>query len=571
MDQEIITLLKHHLPKEISIEKLLEKPKKKEQGDISFPCFQVAKIQKQSPQEIAQNLEKQIRENLPEKFEEVKAIGPFVNFFYNNTKLAQHIANKYLDNSLLTYKETPKTILIEYPSPNTNKALHIGHSRNIFLGNTLSNVLQYAGHNLIKTNLNNDRGIAVCKAMLSYKLFGENQTPQDLNLKPDEFVSHWYVVFGEKAKQNPELEHQAQEMLQQWEQGDEEVLQLWKTLLKWVFEGYKQTYKRYKVEGFDKQFYESQIYDKGKEIVYNAIKNPNAPLKQQDDGAIYADLEHKQLGTKFLLRGDGTSLYMTQDLYLAQLKHQLFNPDLSIFVVGQEQEYHFKVLFELLDSINITTTNNYHFSYGYVFNEHGKKFSSRLGETISADEILDKAVEKAKQNLEEKELTKHLGESQIQKRAEHIGYCSLAFSFLKTNPNSSINFSINRALSFEGETGAYVQYTYARIQSLLKKGDFKQTTNWSVEYLTPKELEHIKIFEQGKEAIAEATQKFKLSAIAHYTLKLAQSFNDLYAEVSFIKNNDENQKHARLYLAHATAQIIKEMMKLYSIELLEEM
>ena len=575
MTNDLAKLLQEQIGEDINIQELFEEPKTKEHGDVAFPCFQLAKILKKSPQQIAQDLQDQIKDKLPTHYEKVEAVGPYLNFFLDNFKEAQDIAEALQDNSLFTYKtNNPQKILIEYPSPNTNKALHIGHTRNMLLGTALCNILEEAGHQIIKTNLNNDRGIAVCKAMLAYKLWGENKTPQDMDMKPDQFVSYWYVVYGEKVKQNSDLDNQAQAMLQQWEAGDSETLKLWQYLLDWVYEGYHQTYQNYHLPQFDKEFYESQIYDKGKEIVQNALNNKVKGFGQEQDGAVYVNLEDSGYGTKYLLRGDGTTLYMTQDIYLASLKEELFKADKYVFVVGQEQEYHFNVLFELLDRLDIAKTqNNYHFAYGYVYDEKGQKFSSRLGNTISADDILEQSIQKAKQNLQTKELTKNLNEKETQRRANIIGFGALAFTFLKTNPLSSINFSIDNALSFEGETGPYIQYTYARIQSLLKKGKYNAHSQeeWLVKTLTQKELEHIKLLKKYQETLQEAVENYKISSIAQFGIKVSQSFNDLYQEVSFTKVEDEVTKQSRLTLAYYTGELLKKLMSLYSIELLDEM
>jgi len=307
--------------------------------------------------------------------------------------------------------------------------------------------------------------------MIGYQKFHSNDSPESLNLKTDEFVSMCYVRFGKEAKENPELDKEAQDMLLAWEKGDKQVLALWKKILDWVFVGYKETYKNYKLEKFDKEYYESQIYDKGKEIVKDALKRKVKGFQtDKENGAILCDFEDKTLGKKYMLRGDGTTLYITQDLYLAYEKQKEFNADKYIFIVGQEQIHQFNVLFEILDRIGFGgVEKNYHYAYGYVYDKNGKKFSSRKGETIGADWILNKITRAAKENLLTKELTKNLSENELNKRSKIIGYSALSFSFLKMNPLSDIKFDIDNALAFEGETGPYVQYTYARIKSILRK------------------------------------------------------------------------------------------------------
>ena len=486
MNQELVSFLKKNINVSLDFEKLLEKPKHESHGDFSLPCFLIAKEiserdtrmkqggvsgMKQNPAQVAQELQVRLNDILPTFLSKVQAVGPFINFYLDNVQEVQEIFENF--NSLLIYKvKKPEKILIEYPSPNTNKSLHIGHTRNMLLGTALSNTLKKVGHNTIRTNLNNDRGISICYAMLMYQEFYSSETPKSMNMKPDEFVAHCYVEFKKKCAEFPErnFEEQAQKMLVEWEAGNKEVRALWKKLLDYVYVGYHKTYENYHLREFDKQYFESEIFDQGKEIVLDALNKNIKGFKKNDDGAIYVDLEEEGFGEKYLLRGDQTTLYMTQDIYLANIKEQDFHADKYIFVVGQEQEYHFKVLFELLDRLNISDkSKNYHFAYGYVYNEKGEKFSSRLGNTIGADFIYEEIIAKAKENLLQKELTKNLPLEELNQRAEAVGFGALVFTFLKQNALASMNFSMENALSFEGETGPYCQYTYARIQSLKRR------------------------------------------------------------------------------------------------------
>lgn len=579
MKEQLIKFLKENIKttSQIDFEKLLEKPKNTSHGDFSFPVFILSKELKKPPQIIAKELENSFQEKLPRTISKAIATGPYINFYLDKKKEAEEILEKIQNNSMFEIKNNnPKKIMIEYPSPNTNKNLHLGHTRNMLLGNSLCNILEKNQNKIIRTTINNDKGIAICKAMLSYKLFGENKIPKDLNLKSDEFVAHWYVVFGQKNKEQPELklEEKAQEMLVKWEKGDKETYKIWEKLLKWVFEGYEKTYKNYKLKKFDKEYFESQIYKEGKDIVLNALKNKIPGFKQETDGAVYYDFENQTYGKKYLLRGDGTTLYMTQDLHLAKIREEEFSPDKIIHIVGEEQNYHFEVLFQLLNILKLCKKeNSFHLSYGYVYDKNGKKFSSRKGNIIGADFLLEETINKAKENLKTKELTKNLDEKEIQKRAEIIGFAALAFSFLKVNPKSAINFDFEKSLSFEGETGPYILYTYARIKSILRKANKNTNQNKKINYrlYNEKEQEIIKILGEYQQIIIDAANKYKISNIANYLLKLSQKFNEYYQTTNILKIQNNEELTAKLFLIDCIAKTIKETLSLYDIETLEEM
>ncbi len=573
MNKQLIEFLKSQIVTNVEINNLLEKPKHESHGDISMPCFLLAKEQGKSPVDISRELCEKINSDIPDFLEKVVSQGPFLNFYLNSKQELQEIFDNF--NSYLTYKvDEPQKILIEYPSPNTNKSLHIGHTRNMLLGSSLSNLLTKVGNDVIRTNLNNDRGISICYAMLMYQEFYMNETPESLGMKPDEFVAHCYVEFKKKCEEFPEKEYekQAQEMLVEWEAGNSEVRNLWKKLLDYVYEGYHKTYENYKLPDFDKQYFESQIFNQGKEIVLKALEKNVKGFKQENDGAVYVDLEEEGYGKKYLLRGDQTTLYMTQDIYLASIKEEDFHADKYIFVVGQEQEYHFKVLFNILDKLSIAdASKNYHFAYGYVYNEEGKKFSSRLGNTIGADFIYDEMVAKAKENLLSKELTKNLESEELQRRADIIGFGALSFTFLKQNPLSSMNFSMDHALSFEGETGPYCQYTYARIQSLKRKVNLDVTQKVDVSLFDEKEIKLAKLLREFPQILEEAASKYKISSLAHFAIKLSQGFNDFYQNSSILKAESKELQHARLYLAHLVGELLKENLAILGIEVLDEM
>lgn len=572
MKDELIKFLEKELSKELDYEKLLETPKLSEHGDLSLPMFILSKELKKNPVEIAKEYESKLNLKKVKSISEFKAIGPYLNIYFNQTNAIKKIFNNFSKKNHLKYKiDKPQKILIEWPSPNTNKSLHIGHVRNILIGKSLSNILERTGNKVIKTNLNNDRGISICKAMLAYKLFGNNKTPKDENIKPDKFVENFYVLFGEKVKENPKLEEEALDMLKKWEASDKGTIELWNRILSWVYEGFDETYKKFDLK-HDKTYYESQIYDQGKDIVLESLKNNVEGFAKEDDGAIYCDFENEVYGKKYLLRSNGTTMYITQDIYLADLKRKDFNADKYIFVVGKEQKYHFDVLFELLIRMKIFTENSsYHFAYGYVYDKNGEKFSSRKGRVIRADELISEIENKAIENIKSKELTKNLKEKEVLKRAQIIAYGALAFSMLKVNPISDINFDIEAAISFEGETGPYVQYTYARINKLIQKAGNINTEN-KIDYsiYTKNEYELIKLLNNYSNIIQEAQEKYKISAIAQYLIKVCQAYNEIYQNYPIIKS-EENVKMARLELSRQVQIVIKDGLELLGIKVLKEM
>lgn len=572
MKEKLVDFLKTEI-KNSRVLDLLEIPKDTKNGDFSLPVFILSKEMKKSPAEIAKELEGKLNKKKPDFVDKIIAVGPFLNFFVDKSIISKSVIEGISKGNLFKVKSSSKEkVLIEYPSPNTNKSLHIGHVRNILLGNTLSKLLSEVGHRVIRTNLNNDRGIAVCKAMLAYDLYGENKTPKDLGLKPDKFVEHFYVMFGEKAKNDSTLENKALKMLEKWESGDKKTIELWKKLLKWVHEGYKETYSTLKLEKFDKEFNESEIYDKGKELVLGALKNNVEGFVKEEDGAVLCDFKDKTYGKKYLLRGNGTTLYMTQDLYLASVKAKEFKCDKYIFVVGKEQEYHFEVLFKLLDRMKITkSNNNVHFSYGYVYDKDGNKFSSRKGNVLRADELFSLILEKAISNLKSKELTKNLSDREIEKRARVISFNALAFTMLKVNPTNDIKFDVDKALAFEGESGPYVMYTYARIKSILRKAKFEKINKIDSSLFSSDENEMFSMLNEYQSIVLESADKYKMSHLASYLIRVSKKFNEYYQKVSILKEDNKDIMDARLVMCYCVSEVLKNGLRILDMQTLEEM
>ena len=572
MKKDLIKFLKKFKEFEnIDLENILEVPKNIEFGDLTFPCFFLSKTLKKNPNEIAENLNKKLNEKVPSFLDEINLIGAYINFKFNKGFVCEKVLNSIQSNEIFNFTNSnPKKILIEWPSPNTNKSLHIGHIRNMILGKALCNILEKTKNNVIKTNLYNDRGIAICKSLLMYDLFGENKTPKDFDMAPDIFCQKFYEMFEKKLKEdeNNEYEKKAQEYLVLWESGDERIINLWKKFLSWVFDGYKKTFEDFKMPKFDKNYYESLIYDKGREIIENALKNKIKGFEVDESGAVFVDFKNDTLGKKYLLRADKTSVYMTQDLYLDSLKEKDFSPDLKIFIVGCEQEYHFNVLFEILKRINKENQyKNIHYSYGYVFNKDGKKFSSRSGNTINASWLLNKVIKKAEDEILKRDYSKNLEKTEIKKRANKIGFSALTFSFLKPSPRNSINFDIEKSISFEGDSAGYILYTIARINSILKKEKINLD---KIEYNNILEDEFLLCQELNnyKDLILEASNKLKPNLLCNYLIKVCRKFNEYYSKEKIIGSSNINFK---LFLLQNILKVLEDVSKILDIETLKEM
>ncbi|TKJ16974.1 arginine--tRNA ligase [Candidatus Woesearchaeota archaeon B3_Woes] len=584
MDQfkeHIIKLLK----KETKLSDInLEIPPSSELGDYAFPCFVLSKKYKKNPNEVAQELTKKIK--LDKTIKEVKATGPYLNFFVNKEKLSEDVLRK-ISNEKEKYgiqPKTNKTILVEYPGPNTNKPLHLGHVRNISLGYSLCNLLKANGHNVVVVNINNDRGIQICKSMLAYKKWGKNDSPEtqenkkfsghrkskgfssESKLKSDHFVGKYYVMFAKKSKENPKLEDEAKELLKKWEKRDKETIELWKKMNKWALDGFKETYKKFDIK-FQKEYFESSTYKKGKEIILDGLKK--RVFKKDEDGAVFVDLNKQGYGNKILLRADGTSVYITQDIYLAKERYKDFKYDKSIYVVATEQIYHFKVLFETLKILKFPFADKcYHFAYGMVNLTTGK-MKSREGSVVDADDLVNDMIKLALK--ETKSRNKDIDEKELKKRAEKIAMGAIRFYILKYDSTKDFTFNPKESISFEGETGPYLQYTYARINSILKKYNKKIENKADTSLLKEKEeLELITTLSNFNDVVKTAGKNYKIHTITRYLLDLAQAFNNFYHTYPVLKA-DEELKKARLLLISCVKQVIKNGLNLLGIDVLKRM
>jgi len=560
--EEIIKLLK----KETKLDEIsLEVPPDSELGDYAFPCFILSKQMKKSPVMIAQELAKTIKPT--KSIKEIRAIGPYLNFFVNKEKLSENVLKKISDEKDCygTQKNTKKKIVIEYPGPNTNKPLHLGHVRNMCLGYALSKILEANGNDVIHVNINNDRGVHICKSMLAYQKWGKKDSPEKSKMKSDFFVGKYYVMFSQKAKDDPKLEEEAQQMLERWEAGDKETIDLWKKMNRWAFDGFKQTYKTFDLK-FKKEYFESETYKNGKDIVLDGLKK--GLFYKKEDGAVAVDLSKQGFGEKVLLRANGTTVYVTQDIYLAKLKYDDFKYDKSLYVVATEQNHHFKVLFEILKLLKFPFAEKcYHFAYGMVNLTTGK-MKSREGTVVDADTLMEEVTELAKE--ETKKRNKDISEKDLDERANKIALGAIRFYILKYDPLKDILFDPKESISFEGETGPYLQYTYARINSILEKNDEKIKEDIDVSLLKEKEeLELIKLLSNYEEIVKQAGN-YKINNLARYLLDLAQSFNNFYHAYPVLKA-DTGIKEARLLLISCVKQVLKNGLYLLGIDVLEKM
>ena len=547
--------------KEDEILSILEVPSNPELGDIAFPCFKLSSIYKKNPIEIAKELESKIK--ITKDLEKIKATGPYLNFFLEKSNLAIEVIKKILkEKEKFGTEKNKQTIMIEFPSPNTNKPLHLGHLRNMSLGESVSRILEHQGNKIIRANLNNDRGVHICKSMYAYEKWGKNKTPESEKIKSDHLIGDYYVMFSKAAKENPALEEEAQKILQKWESGDKKTIALWKKMNKWAFDGFKETYKLFGIK-HDKQYYESEIYGQGKELAQEGL-NKNIFIKK--DNAIIADLTDEKLGEKVILRADGTSIYITQDMYLATLKDKEYKLDGSIYVVANEQDYHFQVLFTILKKFGYKFTKNlHHLSYGMVELPEGR-MKSREGTVVDADDLILETQKLAKTEI--KKRFPKLSEKELNIRSLKIALSAIKFMLLKTDHVKNIIFNPNEAISFEGDTGPYIQYSYARASSILKKSKKKPEIKLTSKILKEKEILLIKKLAEFPEVIENAQRNLSPSIISNYTLELAHIFNEFYHQTKVL---DSENEIFLLALVESFRIVCKKSLYLLGIETVEEM
>ena len=558
------------LNKETGEESNLETPPSRELGDFAFPCFGLAKKFKKNPVEIARELKEKLEGKL--KFVEmINAKGAYLNFFVEKKGVVKEVLNEiFKKGESYGSEKEKKKILVEFPAPNTNKPLHIGHVRNICLGQSISNILEFFGNKAVRVNLNNDRGIHICKSMLAYQKFGQDKTPEKIKKKSDHFVGDYYVMFNEKAKLDPNLEIEAFEMLKKWENNDKEVRKLWKKMNNWALDGFNETYKKFNLR-FDRVYNESEFWDKGKEIVMEGLKN--GVFRENKDGNIIAELGG--LGEKVLLRSDFSSIYMTQDLYLAKLRHEQYKFDKCIYVVANEQDYHFKALFRILKLLKWNFWNKLHnLAYGYVNLPEGR-MKSREGKVVDADDFINEIFK-----LTEKEIKKRyksLSKKETEKRVRSIGMGALRFFMLKHDVKRDFVFNPDESISFDGETGPYVQYAYARICSILRKNPFRKSVHGKGRAdkinleLLKEQFGLVKKLEEFKFVVRDSADFLNPALIARYLFELSQEFNNFYRDFPVLKAESKELVKARVSLIKAVKIVLENGLRVLNIDAPEKM
>lgn len=558
----------------------LRYPPRVEFGDFSYECFPLAEQFRQDPKRIASNIASLVQHG--NWFESAIAVGPYINFKIRNEVLFGDVCAEIIHQGD-RYGDTDfgqgTRVMVEYLSPNTNKPLHLGHIRNGVLGMAISNLLHATGHTVIKANLVNDRGVHICKSMLAWQKWADGATPTSTGIKGDHFVGQWYVRYDKEEVNNPYLKDEVQEMLRQWEAGDLATLNLWKMMNGWVYDGFSQTYNRLGSE-FDVFYYESNTYTLGKDLVQEGLDK--GVFTRSDNNSIVANLPVEEFGQdkneqpkKYtVLRPDGTSVYMTQDLGTAKMKFDEHNLNRSIYVVGSEQDYHFQCLFAILKMLGFEwATGCYHLSYGMVNLPEGK-MKSREGKVVDADDLIEQMRQLAEQEIKVRDLGHELSIEEIQQRSLAIALGAIKFYLLRVRPDVQINFDPKESISFEGFTGPYCQYSYARSMSILRNAE-------DLEILTSKpnfsllgneeERQLIRALVQFPEEVEGAARELSPARACNHVFKIAQTFNQFYHKHPVLAAASPELAHARLVLVQATAAVLRRGLMLLGIEALRQM
>ncbi|MGB4775183.1 MAG: arginine--tRNA ligase [Daejeonella sp.] len=566
---------------ELPIEQItLQETRKEFKGQITLVTFPIIRFSKKSPEQTGAEIGDYLKEHIAE-VQSFNVIKGFLNLIISDSYWVEQLWNTILKPNYGFYPANGKKVMVEYSSPNTNKPLHLGHVRNNLLGYSVAEILSAYGYEVIKVNLVNDRGIHICKSMLAWQLFGNNETPDNSGLKGDHLVGKYYVIFDQEykkqieqlkasgqtegeAKKSAPIICQAQEMLLKWEQGDKAVKDLWKMMNNWVYTGFAETYKKLGVD-FKKFYYESDTYLLGKDIIDEGLNN--GVFFKKEDGSVWIDLTEDGLDEKLVLRADGTSVYITQDLGTAQLKYDDFKMDESIYVVGNEQDYHFKVLFRILKKLGKTWAKGlHHLSYGMVDLPSGK-MKSREGTVVDADELIDEMVNTAKLRTEELGKVEGFSEQEKDKLYGMIGMGALKYFLLKVEPKKRLLFDPNESIDFQGHTGPFIQYTHARICSVLEKAEYKDQllSDYSSE-LSDVERDLLVILSQYPAVIEASAKEYTPAQLANYVFELAKLYNKFYHEEPILKAENMQIKNFRLDLSAATASVLNKGMKLLGIE-----
>ncbi len=555
-------------------------------GDYTLVVFPYVKQARKSPEAVAAEIGEAVKAALPE-VAGYNVIKGFLNFEIADSYWLHFLAERagQSDYGLVHPVADAAPVVVEYSSPNTNKPLHLGHIRNNLLGWSVSQLLAAAGANVKKVNLVNDRGIHICKSMLAWLRYGNGETPESTGMKGDHLVGKYYVEFDkhykeevkqlmesgveeEKAKREAPLMVEAQQMLKRWEEGDKEVRALWEKMNGWVYAGFDETYDRLGV-GFDKVYYESQTYLLGKELVQKGLDM--GVLFRKEDGSVWCDLTGDGLDQKLLLRKDGTSVYMTQDLGTALLRHKDFGAERLIYVVGNEQDYHFKVLKLILGKLGFPWADKvYHLSYGMVELPNGK-MKSREGTVVDADDLIDEMERTAEEMSREHGKNDELSPEE-QKHLYHIlALGALKYFILKVDPTKNMLFNPAESIDFNGNTGPFIQYTHARIRSIVRKAGSASALDTEHVALNEKERGVLKVLHSLPETIASAANAYSPAMVANYAYELAKAFNSFYQDTPILREENQQLKTMRISLCAAVASALKNTMNILGIEVPERM
>lgn len=568
----------------------LQKTKKEFEGNLTLVVFPFLKASHKAPEATAAEIGEYLLKNSAE-ISGYNAVKGFLNLTVAGTSWVEKL-NAIATDDKYGIKEAADDaplIMIEYSSPNTNKPLHLGHVRNNLLGYSLSQILKAAGNRVIKTNIVNDRGIHICKSMLAWEKWGNGITPEKAGKKGDHLIGDFYVLFSNKYKEEVEalqakgmskeeaeaaspLMNEAREMLRRWEAGDEKIRSVWRMMNEWVYAGFDETYKRLGVD-FDKIYYESETYLEGKEKVLEGLEK--GIMYRKEDGSVWADLTKEGLDEKLLLRADGTSVYMTQDIGTAKLRFRDYPIDKMIYVVGNEQNYHFQVLSILLDKLGFAWGKGLvHFSYGMVELPEGK-MKSREGTVVDADDLMDEMIETARATSSELGKLDGCSTEEADKITTMIGLGALKYFILKVDPRKNMTFNPKESIDFNGNTGPFIQYTHARIRSVLRKAaesgiNLPIQANPATE-LNDKEVSLIQHMEAFKNVVEEAAATYSPALIANYTYDLVKEFNQFYHDYSILHEPDADKRDMRLLLSANVAKVIKNGMNLLGIDVPDRM
>ena len=582
ISEKVQNILSENYSATVSLEQIkIEKTRKEFTGDFTLNVFPFLRFTKKNPEDTANAIGEILKNNL-EEVTDFNVIKGFLNIVLTN-----QFWTKVLTHNLSSASGEKEKIVLEFSSPNTNKPLHLGHIRNNLLGDSLSKILKKAGNEVVKVNLVNDRGIHICKSMLAWQWFGENETPETTGKKGDKLVGDYYVLFDKKYKEEIEtlqaggmdketaereskLMTAAREMLVKWENDDKEVWELWQKMNGWVYAGFDETYQKLGIN-FDKIYYESETYKNGKAVVLEGLEK--GVFERNSDGSVWIDLTDDGLDKKLLLRADGTSVYMTQDIGTYLIRQKDWQADEYMYVVGNEQEYHFKVLKLVINKLGYDGEKIHHISYGMVNLPHGK-MKSREGTVVDADDLIAEMLKQAKIKADELGKLDNLTENEKQEIYRIVGLGALKYFILKVDAKKEMLFNPEQSVDFEGNTAPFIQYSYARIQSLLRKATeraMKPALHITDYQLNENEREILKWIFDFSQVVSQAAESLNPSLIANFVYGLAKAFNKFYQENPILKNPEKHIAEFRLLLSEKVANTIKNGLALLGIEVPERM